>query len=213
MLECGIEIVARPPGKEACSISLLSGGEKTLTCVALLLAVFRSKPSPFCVLDEVDAALDEANIGRFIGVLREFLSFTQFIVVTHSKKTMSGADTLYGVTMEESGVSKRVSVRFEDVSEDGHISPAALFRSEACQQCCRGSSDAGDDAARRARLKLRLRMSAHCRRACNRNAGTAPSLFVVAYPVDRYAGQKRRNPFCRQDYRNFLKFVGRSYRN
>jgi chromosome segregation protein len=128
VLECGIEIVARPPGKEACSISLLSGGEKTLTCVALLLAVFRSKPSPFCVLDEVDAALDEANIGRFIGVLREFLSFTQFIVVTHSKRTMAGADTLYGVTMEESGVSKRVSVRFEDVSEDGQIAPAALRR-------------------------------------------------------------------------------------
>jgi chromosome segregation protein len=128
VLECGIEIVARPPGKEACSISLLSGGEKTLTCVALLLAVFRSKPSPFCVLDEVDAALDEANIGRFVGVLKEFLSFTQFIVVTHSKKTMSGSDTIYGVTMEESGVSKRVSVRFEDVSEDGHISLAALRR-------------------------------------------------------------------------------------
>jgi chromosome segregation protein len=128
VLECGIEIIGRPPGKEACSISLLSGGEKTLTCVALLLAVFRSKPSPFCVLDEVDAALDEANIGRFIGVLREFLSFTQFVVVTHSKKTMSGADTLYGITMEESGVSKRVSVRFEDVSEDGQIRPAALRR-------------------------------------------------------------------------------------
>jgi chromosome segregation protein len=128
VLECGIEIVARPPGKEACSISLLSGGEKTLTCVALLLAVFRSKPSPFCVLDEVDAALDEANIARFVGVLKEFLSFTQFVVVTHSKKTMAGADTIYGVTMEESGVSKRVSVRFEDVSEDGHISLAAMRR-------------------------------------------------------------------------------------
>jgi chromosome segregation protein len=121
VLDCGIEIVARPPGKEACIISLLSGGEKTLTCVALLLAVFRSKPSPFCVLDEVDAALDEANIGRFVGVLREFLSFTQFVIVTHSKQTMSGGDTLYGVTMEESGVSKRVSVRFDDVSEDGQI--------------------------------------------------------------------------------------------
>jgi chromosome segregation protein len=121
VLEGGIEIVACPPGKEACSISLLSGGEKTLTCVALLLAVFRSKPSPFCILDEVDAALDEANIGRFIGVLRDFLSFTQFVVVTHSKKTMAGADTLYGITMEESGVSKHVSVRFEDVSEDGQI--------------------------------------------------------------------------------------------
>jgi chromosome segregation protein len=131
VLECGIEIVARPPGKESCSISLLSGGEKTLTCVALLLAVFRSKPSPFCVLDEVDAALDEANIGRFIAVLREFLSFTQFVVVTHSKKTMAGADTLYGVTMEESGVSKRVSVRFEDVSEDGQIMPSGQRTSDA----------------------------------------------------------------------------------
>lgn len=131
VLECGIEIIAKPPGKEACSINLLSGGEKTLTCVALLLAVFRSKPSPFCILDEVDAALDEANIGRFVAVLREFLSFTQFIVITHSKKTMSGADTMYGVTMEESGVSKRVSVRFEDVSEDGHISPAAMVARNA----------------------------------------------------------------------------------
>ncbi len=134
VLESGIEIVARPPGKEACSISLLSGGEKTLTCVALLLAVFRSKPSPFCILDEVDAALDEANIGRFTAVLREFLSFTQFIVITHSKKTMSGADTLYGVTMEESGVSKRVSVRFEDVSEDGHILPSAMFHAREMEQ-------------------------------------------------------------------------------
>jgi chromosome segregation protein len=134
VLESGIEIVARPPGKEACSISLLSGGEKTLTCVALLLAVFRSKPSPFCILDEVDAALDEANIGRFTAVLKEFLSFTQFIVITHSKKTMSGADTLYGVTMEESGVSKRVSVRFEDVSEDGHILPSALFHAREIEQ-------------------------------------------------------------------------------
>jgi chromosome segregation protein len=121
ILEAGIEIVACPPGKEPRSISLLSGGEKTLTCVALLMAIFRSRPSPFCVLDEVDAALDEANIERFIAVLREFVAWTQFIVVTHSKKTMTCADTLYGVTMQESGVSKRVSVRFDDVSEDGEI--------------------------------------------------------------------------------------------
>ena len=121
ILECGIEIIARPPGKQARSISLLSGGERTLTCVALLLAIFRSRPSPFCVLDEVDAALDEANIDRFSEVLREFMQNTQFIVVSHSKRTMSCADTLYGVTMQESGVSKRVSVRFEDVSADGHI--------------------------------------------------------------------------------------------
>ena len=119
MLECGIEIIARPPGKQPRSISLLSGGERTLTCVALLLAIFRSRPSPFCVLDEVDAALDEANIDRFVEVLREFMKSTQFLVVTHSKRTMSCADTLYGITMQESGVSKRVSVRFEDVSTDG----------------------------------------------------------------------------------------------
>ncbi|MGB6045581.1 MAG: chromosome segregation protein SMC, partial [Pirellulales bacterium] len=121
ILESGLEIVARPPGKEPRSISLLSGGEKTMTCVALLLAIFRSRPSPFCILDEVDAALDEANIDRFIGVLNEFLQWTQFIVVTHSKKTMTCAGTLYGVTMQESGISKRVSVRFDDVSETGEI--------------------------------------------------------------------------------------------
>ncbi len=131
ILESGIEIVARPPGKEPRSISLLSGGEKTLTCVALLLAIFRSRPSPFCVLDEVDAALDEANIERFVNVLREFLEWTQFIVVTHSKKTMAFANTLYGVTMQESGVSKRVSVRFDDVSETGEISKAAIERSRS----------------------------------------------------------------------------------
>lgn len=130
ILESGIEIVARPPGKEPRSISLLSGGEKTLTCVALLLAIFRSRPSPFCVLDEVDAALDEANIERFVAVLTEFLQWTQFIVVTHSKKTMAFAHTLYGVTMQESGVSKRVSVRFDDVSSNGEISRAALERAE-----------------------------------------------------------------------------------
>lgn len=125
VLECGIEIVARPPGKQLRSISLLSGGERTMTCVALLLAIFRSRPSPFCVLDEVDAALDEANIDRFVEVLKQFMSSTQFVVITHSKRTMACADTLYGVTMQESGVSKRVSVRFEDVTADGHIRQAA----------------------------------------------------------------------------------------
>jgi chromosome segregation protein len=114
VLESGIEIIARPPGKELRSISLMSGGEKTLTAVALLLAVFQSKPSPFCLLDEVDAALDEANIGRFTAVLREFLDRSQFILITHSKRTMSCADVLYGVTMQESGVSRRIAVRFED---------------------------------------------------------------------------------------------------
>ncbi|MCA9236941.1 MAG: chromosome segregation protein SMC [Planctomycetales bacterium] len=126
VLECGVSIVARPPGKQPRSISLLSGGERTLTCVALLLAIFRSRPSPFCVLDEVDAALDEANIDRYVTVLKDFMQSTQFIVVTHSKRTMICGDTLYGVTMQESGVSKRVSVRFEDVGEDGRIRAAAV---------------------------------------------------------------------------------------
>ncbi len=118
VLESGIEIVARPPGKELRSISLMSGGEKTLTAVALLLAVFKSKPSPFCLLDEVDAALDEANIGRFTAVLKEFTQLSQFIVVTHSKKTMAAADVLYGITMQESGISKQVTIRFDDWVED-----------------------------------------------------------------------------------------------
>jgi chromosome segregation protein len=116
LLDASVEIVARPPGKEPRNISLLSGGEKTMTCVALLLAIFKSRPSPFCVLDEVDAPLDEANVDRFTAVLRESLSATQFIVVTHSKKTMAAATTLYGITMEQSGVSKRVSVRFEETA-------------------------------------------------------------------------------------------------
>ena len=121
MLETGIEIIARPPGKEPRSISLLSGGEKTLTAVAMVMALFRSKPSPYCILDEVDAALDEANIGRFVALLREFLDQSQFIIVTHSKTTMASADVLHGVTQRESGVSIRVSVRLEDINEKGEI--------------------------------------------------------------------------------------------
>ncbi len=118
ILESGIEVIARPPGKELRSISLMSGGEKTMTAVALLLAIFRSKPSPFCILDEVDAALDEANIGRFTSVLRDFLDRSQFIIITHSKRTMACADMLYGITMQESGISRRFAVRFEDWPDD-----------------------------------------------------------------------------------------------
>ena len=130
VLECGVDILATPPGKPSFNNSLLSGGEKALTAVALLLGIFQFRPSPFCILDEVDAPFDEANIGRFVAVLKDFLGWTKFVIVTHSKKTMSSATTLYGITMQESGVSKRVSVRFEDVSEDGHISPEALQRSD-----------------------------------------------------------------------------------
>ena len=115
ILEAGIEIVAQPPNKELRSITLLSGGEKVMTTVALLFAVFQAKPSPFCILDEVDAALDESNINRFIHILKEFTSDTQFLVITHNKVTMSVANVLYGITMQEPGVSKRVAVKFEDI--------------------------------------------------------------------------------------------------
>ena len=130
-LEAGVEIIATPPGKPQFNNSLLSGGEKALTAVSLLMAIFQFRPSPFCVLDEVDAPFDEANIGRFIDVLKSFLGWTKFVIVTHSKKTMTAATTLYGITMQESGVSKRVSVRFEDVSEDGQISEEAVNRTDS----------------------------------------------------------------------------------
>jgi chromosome segregation protein len=113
ILESGIEILARPPGKEPQSMSLLSGGEKTMTAVALVMSIFKSKPSPFCILDEVDAALDEANTTRFAAIIQDFLKHSQFIVITHNKRTMSVASTLYGVTMQEQGVSKRVAVKFD----------------------------------------------------------------------------------------------------
>lgn len=120
-LESGIEVTARPPGKQPRTISQLSGGEKTMTAVALLLSIFESNPSPFCVLDEVDAALDDANVERFGGILHQFLDRCHFIVITHNKRTMQATDLLYGVTMQERGVSKRVSVKFDQVAEDGQI--------------------------------------------------------------------------------------------
>jgi chromosome segregation protein len=117
VLESGIEIVARPPGKQLQAISLLSGGEQTMTAVSLLFSIYQVKPSPFCVLDELDAPLDEANVVRFVKILQRFLSHSQFIIITHNKRSIAMADVLYGVTMQEHGVSKIVSVKFHKAEE------------------------------------------------------------------------------------------------
>ncbi|MBI5773322.1 MAG: chromosome segregation protein SMC [Verrucomicrobia bacterium] len=117
VLESGIEIMARPPGKQLQTISLLSGGEQTMTAVALLFAIYQVKPSPFCVLDELDAPLDESNINRFIRVLQRFIEHSQFVIITHNKRTIGMADILYGVTMQEHGVSRIVSVKFHKTDE------------------------------------------------------------------------------------------------
>ena len=113
-LEAKIEIIAKPKGKRPTSIDLLSGGEKTLTAIALLFAIYLVKPSPFCILDEIDAPLDDANIDRFTKIIQDFSKDTQFIVVTHNKRTMEAASTMYGVTMQEEGISKLVGVRFNE---------------------------------------------------------------------------------------------------
>jgi len=117
MLETGIEIIAQPPGKQLRSLDLLSGGEKALTAVSLIFAIFLMKPSPFCLLDEVDAPLDDVNVGRFCGLVRELAANTQFIIITHNKVSMETADRLYGVTMEQRGVSKLVSVNIRRAVE------------------------------------------------------------------------------------------------
>jgi chromosome segregation protein len=114
VLESGIEIIAQPPGKSLQNLMLLSGGERALTAIALLFAILRMKPSPFCVLDEIESALDDANVSRFAKFLKQYATGTQFIIITHRKGTMEAADNLYGVTMEEQGISKMVSVKLID---------------------------------------------------------------------------------------------------
>ncbi|MDR1095236.1 MAG: AAA family ATPase [Spirochaetaceae bacterium] len=125
VLESGIEILAQPPGKKLENISLLSGGEKSMTAVALLFATYMVKPSPFCLLDEIDAALDEANVSRFVQILREFSGRSQFVVITHNKKTMIGAGSLLGVSMEESGVTKMIAIRMTGEEEARAMAVAA----------------------------------------------------------------------------------------
>lgn len=113
-LEAGIEIIAQPPGKKLQSMMLLSGGERALTAIALLFAIQQLNPAPFCILDEIEAALDDVNVARYAAYLNELCEKTQFIVITHRKGTMEAAHTMYGVTMEEKGISKCISVKFED---------------------------------------------------------------------------------------------------
>ena len=114
-LECGIDIIARPPGKRPQSVTLLSGGERTMTAVALLFSIFMIKPAPFCMLDELDAALDDANIGRFVEQLKEFLAQSQFLIITHNQHTIAGSDLVYGVSQQEKGVSRVISMRLSDL--------------------------------------------------------------------------------------------------
>ena len=114
VLTSGIEILAQPPGKKLEGISLLSGGEKTMTAIALLFATYQVRPSPFCLLDEIDAALDDKNVGSFVTALTAFANVSQYIVITHNRKTVMGASSLLGVTMEESGVSKIMGIRLDD---------------------------------------------------------------------------------------------------
>ncbi|MDD4016417.1 MAG: chromosome segregation protein SMC [Kiritimatiellae bacterium] len=144
-LECGIDIIARPPGKRPQSVTLLSGGERTMTAVSLLFAIFMIKPAPFCMLDELDAALDDSNIGRFVQVLKDFLTHSQFLIITHNQHTIAGSDIVYGVTQQEKGISKIVSMRLKEIG----VNPLAVDTPEAAPAV----SVDEDTPARRSRKK------------------------------------------------------------
>jgi chromosome segregation protein len=133
LLETGVEIVAQPPGKKLGNIELMSGGEKALTAVSLIFAIFQYKPSPFCVLDEVDAPLDEANVARYNELIRSMTDRSQFIVITHVRKTMQSVDVLYGVTMQEAGISRLVSVRVNEAAQNRSSIPSASRAAEQVQ--------------------------------------------------------------------------------
>lgn len=137
-MEAGIDIEVQPPGKKLQSITLLSGGEKLLVAIALLFAVYEIKPCPFCFLDEIDAPLDDANIGRFTTMLRDFLDRSQFIMITHSKKTMEICDAIYGVTMPQEGVSTIYSMKFQKSNVRPMIAPESR----------KADADAGDSVAK-----------------------------------------------------------------
>lgn len=145
MLEAGIEIVAQPPGKQLQSINLLSGGERSLTAVAILFALFKVRPSPFCILDEVDAALDETNVERFLRVLRDFTDNTQFCIVTHHKRTMAECQVLYGITMQRRGVSSRIAVALHEVDtiQDGSVPGSGTSKDPAKKQRIAGEEQVG----------------------------------------------------------------------
>jgi chromosome segregation protein len=145
-LECGIDIIARPPGKRPQSVTLLSGGERTMTAVSLLFAIFLIKPAPFCMLDELDAALDDSNIGRFVQTLKDFLKHSQFLIITHNQHTIAGSDIVYGVTQQEKGISKIVSMRLKEIG----VKPLALGAPEPAADAV---SAAEEPRARRGRKK------------------------------------------------------------
>jgi chromosome segregation protein len=126
-------VVAKPPGKDLSSLTLLSGGERTMTTIALLFAIFRSRLSPFCILDEIDAPLDDSNVGRFLQLLREFTGDCRFVIITHNKQSMAGADTLYGITMQEPGVSKRISITFEEAAKHAREAPSGEAQAAGVQ--------------------------------------------------------------------------------